>query len=118
MLQKKTKKVKRWKNKTECPSKEVCNPFVYPASFILRCSGDLSKDLNNFRILDIEVYNGRKKQDQALYDSLVPVMYAKDYEDIAEQFLRDVCPKALVNNTPPDPLDIAGKLGPKVSFTG
>lgn len=86
----------------------VENPHQW---FLLRCSGDLSKDLNNFRILDIEVYNGRKKQDQALYDSLVPVMYAKDYEDIAEQFLRDMCPKALVNNTPPDPLDIAGKLG-------
>lgn len=79
--------------------------------FLLRCSGDLSKDLDDFQILSIEVYNGRKKQDQALYDSLVPVMYAKDYEDIAEQFLRDVYPKALVNNTPPDPRDIASRLG-------
>lgn len=79
--------------------------------FLLRCSGDLSKDLEDFQILSIEIYNGRKKQEKALYESLVPVMFAKDYEDIAEQFLRDVYPKALVNNTPPDPRDIASKLG-------
>lgn len=46
-----------------------------------------------------------------MYDSLVPVMYAKDYEEIAQKFLQDVYPKALVNNTPPDPRDIAESLG-------
>ena len=79
--------------------------------FMLHCTGDLEKDLSDFEIHSIEVYNSRQHRDQAMYDSLVPVMYAKDYEDRAEQFLRDVYPKAIVNNTPPDPLEIARQLG-------
>ena len=79
--------------------------------FVLHGTGDLSKDLDDFSILSIEVYNSRKTNDKAMYDSLVPVIYSKDYEKNAEQFLRDVYPKALVNNTPPDPVEIARKLG-------
>lgn len=79
--------------------------------FLLRCTGDLEKNLDDFQINGIEVYNSRQLRDQAMYDSLVPVMYAKDYEERAEQFLKDVHPKAIVNNTPPDPMDIAKRLG-------
>lgn len=78
--------------------------------FLLRCSGDLEKNLDDFEIKNIEVYNGRQKQEQALHDSLVPVMCTKDYEEKAEQFLHDLYPKALINNTPPDPLEIARQL--------
>ncbi len=79
--------------------------------FLLHCRGDLEKNLDDFQIDEIEVYNSRQLRDQAMYDSLVPVMYAKDYEDRAEQFLKEVHPKAIVNNTPPDPMDIAKRLG-------
>ena len=51
--------------------------------FLLRCRGDLEKNLDDFQIDEIEVYNSRQLRDQAMYDSLVPVMYAKDYAQSA-----------------------------------
>ncbi len=78
--------------------------------FLLKCSGDLDKDLDDFAIHSVEIYDRRTKRDKPMYESLVPVMYARDYEARAREFLEANYPKALLNNTAVDPMAIADAM--------
>jgi hypothetical protein len=63
--------------------------------FVLRCTGNLENDLNDFSVNDIEIYNSKNQYKNKLYDSLVPVINKTDYEQAAEDFLRRNYKKAL-----------------------
>ena len=79
--------------------------------FVLRCIGDLEKDLNEFAISGIEIYNSKDSYGQKLYDSLVPVINKSDYEEAAEGFLRRNYKKALVEVGYVDPMEVAKSMG-------
>lgn len=78
--------------------------------FVLKCTGDLDKNLDDFTIHDIEIYDSRAQHDRPMYDSLVPVMYKKDYEARAQEFLEAHCQKAILNHTAIDPMDVAAAM--------
>lgn len=78
--------------------------------FFLKCTGDLDKNLDDFTIHDITVYDSRAKHDKPMYDSLVPVMYKKDYEDRAHDFLQANYPKALLQTEAVDPIAVADAM--------
>ena len=78
--------------------------------FLLKCTGDLDKALDDFAIHSVEIYDRRTKRDKPMYDSLVPVMYAHDYETRAREFFEANYPKALLNNTSVDPMAITDAM--------
>ena len=78
--------------------------------FILKCTGDLDKNLDDFTIHDVSIYDSRANHDRPMYDSLVPVMYKKDYEDRAHDFLQANYPKALLQTEAVDPLAVADAM--------
>ncbi len=84
--------------------------------FVLKCSGDLDRNLDDFTIHSVEIYDRRVKHNKPMYDSLVPVMYKTDYEDRAREFLEANYPKALLETGAVDPMEVAAamKLNVKV----
>lgn len=79
--------------------------------FVLRCTGDLGSDLNDFSVNGIEIYNSKDRYKNKLYDSLVPVINKTDYEQAAEDFLRRNYKKALVDIGYVDPMEVAKSMG-------
>ena len=78
--------------------------------FLLKCEGDLEKDLNDFVIDDVEIYERKPGHEKAMDDSLVPVMLKRNKEDMAREFLEAVYPKALLQTEAVDPMAIAAAL--------
>lgn len=78
--------------------------------FVLRCTGDLEKDLNDFTVNGVEIYNSKDHYQQKLYDSLVPIINKPDYEEAAEGFLRRNYKKALVDVGYVDPMEVAKSM--------
>lgn len=79
--------------------------------FVLRCTGDLEKDLADFSVNGIDIYNSKDKYKRKLYDSLVPVIYRDDYEQAAMDFLKRNYPKGLVQPGYIDPIEVAKGMG-------
>ena len=74
---------------------------------MLRCEGDLDKDLEDMTIFEVSEYNGKNRTKNALDDSLVPVIGKDDLDDIAEAFLRHHYKKALPEPCWVDPIELA-----------
>ena len=79
--------------------------------FVLRCTGDLEKDLADFSVNGIDVYYSKDKYKRKLYDSLVPVFFRDDYEQAAMDFLKRNYPKGLVQPGYIDPIEVAKSMG-------
>ena len=79
--------------------------------FVLRCTGDLDKDLADFSVNGIDIYNSKDKYKRKLYDSLVPVISREDYEQAAVDFLKRNYPKGLVQPGYIDPIEVAKNMG-------
>lgn len=79
--------------------------------FMLRCSGDLSKNLNDLYIASIKPYNGKSKMPRPLDDSLVPLTRSDDLEAVAKDFLERHYPQALKKPLAVDPTELAKAMG-------
>lgn len=79
--------------------------------FVLRCTGDLEKDLDDFAVNSIEIYSSKNNYKNKLYDSLVPVINHADYEQAAIDFLKKYYPKGLVQPGYIDPMEVAKGMG-------
>lgn len=79
--------------------------------FVLRCTGDLEKDLDDFVVNSIEIYNSKNNYKNKLYDSLVPIINHADYEQAAIDFLKKYYPKGLVQSGYIDPMEVAKGMG-------
>lgn len=82
--------------------------------FVVRCVGDLEQNLKNLRVIGTEVYDRRRDSSAPLSDSLVPIIYSKDMEIVAEDFLKRYYPEALRTPMPVDPMELAKKMGLRV----
>lgn len=78
---------------------------------MIRCAGDLNRDLEDIKIFEISSYNGKNREKNALDDSLVPVIYKDQLDDIAEDFLRRHYTKALLEPCWVDPVELAKNMG-------
>lgn len=85
---------------------DTCFPW-----FILSCTADLSRNMDDLRIHRVEQYNQRNKQNKPLSDSLVPISYKIDLDKIATEFLNKHYPEALRTPMPVDPMVLADRLG-------
>jgi len=79
--------------------------------FKLRCRGDLQKDLADFEVLGIEIYDKRKPQPDPMSDELVPIIKKDKLDDVATDFLKRYYPEALESPTPVDPNILAERMG-------
>ena len=78
---------------------------------MVRCEGDLDKDLEDFNIFEVSSYNGKNRKKNPLDDSLVPVISREQLEKIAEGFLRRHYKKALLEPCWVDPIELAEGMG-------
>ena len=62
---------------------DTCFPW-----FIISCTADLSKNLDDLYIQSVDQYTQKNKHNKPLSDSLVPISYKIDLEKIATDFLR------------------------------
>lgn len=84
--------------------------------YSLKCSGDLSKALDDFHISSLEIYNKRASQKEPLSDALVPYMSKEQLEMIAEKFLIQYYPKDLTIPMVVNPFELATNLGLRISM--
>jgi len=79
--------------------------------FMLKCSGDLECNLNDFIILNVTEYNSKNKQAKPMSDSLVPVINKEQLESVATDFLSRHYPEALKTPMAVEPQKLAEKMG-------
>lgn len=83
---------------------------------MVRCRGDLAKDLEDFEIFEVSDYKGKNRAKKPMDDALVPVINKDNLEKVAEQFLRDHYKKALLEPIWVNPIELAESIGLKVRF--
>lgn len=83
---------------------------------MVRCRGDLAKDLQDFEIFEVSDYKGKNRAKKPMDDALVPVINKDNLEKVAEQFLRDHYKKALLEPIWVNPTELAESMGLNVRF--
>ena len=63
--------------------------------FMLKCFGDLDRNLDDFKISSVTEYTSKNKQPKPMSDSLVPIINKEQLESVATDFLRRHYPEAL-----------------------
>lgn len=74
---------------------------------MMRCEGDLDKNLEDMSIFEVSPYNGKNRTKNPLDDALVPVIDKNKLDEIAEGFLHRHYKKALIEPTWVDPTKLA-----------
>lgn len=79
--------------------------------FMLKCSGDLDCNLDDFTISSVTEYTSKNKQSKPMSDSLVPIINKEQLESAAADFLRRHYPEALKTPMAVEPQVLAEKMG-------
>lgn len=82
--------------------------------FTINCKGDISKNLKDFAVLDISIYDEKLSLANPLSDNLVPIIYKAELDEFANSFLKKYYPEALTNPIPINPKKIVDIMGLKV----
>lgn len=78
----------------------------------LEASCMLNDGMKNFKITSVEEYSKEEFDGRNnLSRSLLPYLYVKDADDVAEQFLREYCPAALEEPMRLPAVDVAANMG-------
>ena len=85
---------------------EICRQW-----FMLKCSGDLACNLDNFKISSVNIYTSKNKQAKPMSDSLVPFIQSEELEAVATDFLRRHYPEALKTPMAIEPQKLAENMG-------
>ena len=83
----------------------------YSRWLVLKCSGDLDCNLDDFEILSIAEYTGKNKHPRPMSDALVPIIKKEQLESVATDFLRRHYPEALIEPMAVDPYVLTEKMG-------
>lgn len=84
--------------------------------FILKCSGDLDPNLDDFAISSVNTYNFKNKQPKPMSDSLVPIINREQLESVATDFLRRHYPEAIKAPIAVEPQKLAEKMDLEVKM--
>lgn len=90
---------------------DLCNQW-----FLLTCTGDLGCSLNDFEIIDIEIYTQRNKIDKPLSDALVPYIRTEQLDTVATDVINRYYPEALIRPMAIDPTELATRMGINVEI--
>lgn len=89
-------------------------PEDYAEWIQMDCKGDLSKNLRDFRVLDMSEYDYINKPKKTLSDGLVPYMKRTELESYAKQLLDAFWPELYSEHIPVEPETLAKRMGLKV----
>lgn len=81
--------------------------------FLVSCKCEFTDDIKNFKIQNIEPYNGVYEKYKSLTDNLVPYIKKEEMDEYAENLLKKHYPEVL-NDKILSPYDFAEKLGLKI----
>jgi len=84
--------------------------------FKISCAGDLSRNLDDFSIKAVEIYNSKDKQLNPMSDSLVPIIKSEQLEAVAKDFLERYYQEALYKPMAIDPNILAKRMGLSVEL--
>lgn len=79
--------------------------------FMLKCSGDLECNLDDFKISSVNLYTSKNKQVKPMSDSLVPIINKDQLEIVAIDFLSKYYPEALKTPMAIEPQKLAKNMG-------
>lgn len=80
--------------------------------FRVSCRGDLNNGLRNFSIFNVSTYSREPAGKMGrLSDALVPIIAKEQFDEVAEAFLREYYPEALVTPMPVPVREVASKMG-------
>lgn len=79
--------------------------------FMLKCSGDLDCNLDDFKISSVTEYTSKNRQLKPMSDSLVPIINREQLESVATDILRRNYPEALQTPMAVEPQKLAEKMG-------
>lgn len=79
--------------------------------FMLKCSGDLNCNLDDFTISSVTEYTSKNRQPKPMSDSLVPIINKEQLESVATDFLRRYYPEALKTPMAVEPQVLVEKMG-------
>ena len=79
--------------------------------FMLKCSGDLDSNLDDFLISSVAEYTSKNRTSKPLSDSLVPIITKDELETVATDFLRRYYPEAIKSPIAVEPHILAKKMG-------
>jgi hypothetical protein len=79
--------------------------------FMMKCSGDLDCNLDDFIISSVTEYSGKNSQPKPMSDSLVPIIYKEQLEAVATDLLRRHYPEALKTPIAVEPQVLVEKMG-------
>lgn len=85
---------------------EICRQW-----FMLKCSGDLDCNLDDFKISSVSLYTSKNKQVKPMSDSLVPIINKEQLETVATGFLCRHYPEALKTPMAVEPQQLAKNMG-------
>ncbi|MCH3914701.1 MAG: hypothetical protein LKE29_05400 [Acidaminococcaceae bacterium] len=78
--------------------------------FMVKCRGDLSKNLEDFKIIGTEVYTKGLPKANPLSDALVPIIRKDELEKTAENFIKKYYHEAYFTTKPIDPIKLAKRM--------
>jgi len=84
--------------------------------FMLKCSGDLNCNLDDFAISSVTEYTSKNKQPKPMSDSLVPIINREQLESVATDILRRNYPEALQTPMAVEPQKLAEKMGLEIQM--
>jgi len=84
--------------------------------FMLKCSGDLDCNLDDFSISSVTEYTSKNKQPKPMSDSLVPIINREQLEFVATDILRRNYPEALQTPIAVEPQKLAEKMGLEIKM--
>jgi hypothetical protein len=85
---------------------EICSQW-----FMLKCSGDLDCNLDDFAISSVNTYAFKNKQTKPMSDHLVPIINREQLESVATDFLRRHYPEALYEPMAISPEILVQRMG-------
>lgn len=78
---------------------------------MLKCSGDLDCNLDDFKISSVSLYTSKNKQAKPMSHSLVTIILKEQLEFVATHFLHRHYPEALKTPMAIEPQKLANNMG-------
>ena len=85
-------------------NRDILNEYIYKW-YLVSCEGDVSSNLNDFKIVDIDEYTQKNKPKNPMSGDLVPIISRKEYDKYANEILEKYYPEAIN-----EPIKIRPKL--------
>ncbi|ARD98506.1 MULTISPECIES: ImmA/IrrE family metallo-endopeptidase [Lactococcus] len=92
-------------------AKLVMGENLFDSWLRISCTGDLEKQLEDFHILSVSVYQGKASYQKPLSDTLLPYLHRDQLDELASGIIKQYYPEALLTSQVLDAMKFAQNLG-------